>query len=326
LLLVAAALFVHTITAFSSFGRVIMHSGAMGSERIFDPHYEETLLPHTLHQNILTKARANLANHTSIMRQYRSSVEPLRRHYSQDQLSTYLSEASNPTPPPPPQRNRTESLVKFSDGFDTTGKVVPLPETIHFNGAKLRPSTSSSQTPISILSTESPSSSSGRPPLRSSNTHPGHSRQWSNGSVSDPSPAQTLRKALQATDSTAVFAKWLSSEGGQLSTVAEPSVDGSQGSHSGSGGLSRSRKRSSEDSEVVPRRVGSRSYSCVSSLDEMDKEDHGLMDEDRFNDEYGQLFEPYVDEAASTPRIGSTSERDSLLERSERGEARHVDR
>mmetsp|Transcript_20665 Transcript_20665/g.44718 ORF Transcript_20665/g.44718 Transcript_20665/m.44718 type:complete len:707 (+) Transcript_20665:147-2267(+) len=185
-------LFIHTVAAFSSFGRVIMHTGAMGSQLIFDPEYEINLSPHSLHQNLLIKARANLNNNTSIRRQYRTKIEPIRYSMSEDQLSVHLNERSSvssfsidtPTQdntpsapisqvrainglPPPPQRQantdpnghgspsplpnnnaspkengtvstasssspvegsprnvtraRSNSAVKFSDGFDTSG-------------------------------------------------------------------------------------------------------------------------------------------------------------------------------------------------------------
>jgi hypothetical protein len=45
LLLIVTALFVHTITAFSAFGRIIMHTGAMGSQRIFEPESTTPFTP-----------------------------------------------------------------------------------------------------------------------------------------------------------------------------------------------------------------------------------------------------------------------------------------
>lgn len=342
LLLIAAALFTHTITAFSSFGRVIMHTGAMGKQRIFDPKYEETLRPHTLHHNLLVKAEANLTNHTSIMRQYRCPVEPLRRHYSPDELSTHLSERSSPTPPAPAQRKRTESLVKFADGFDTTGNRVSMPDMIHI------PPPPSHGTPMSTLTVDLPSASSsiGRPPLRS-NMNSSRSNNTSNA-VQDPSPAQAMRKAFQNTDNTALFAKWLSNEngGGQLSTVMEPSSSADGASQKSTGSTTsdasdqagdqsimlsrrpspaeRSQKSTPSSFLTVPIQIGSRSFSAVSALDELETRDL-LTDEERFDQEYGQLFEPYDNETHDnsmllTPRMGS-SEQDHLLERTERGES-----
>ena len=96
LLCFAIGLFIHTITAFSCFGRIIMHTGAMGSSRIFDPEYELNLYPHLLHQNLLTKARAILDSDISIRRQYKDEAvtEPIRQSYSQEDLVTRFSERS----------------------------------------------------------------------------------------------------------------------------------------------------------------------------------------------------------------------------------------
>jgi hypothetical protein len=128
LLLLVICLFVHTITAFSAFGRMIMHTGAMGSTPIFDKAYEASLQPHSLHHNLLVKAKANLGNKTSIIRQYRMKSKPIARLYSEDEMSGHLSchsemEFSTETSTllSPKTRRRTESLVKFADGFDTNG-------------------------------------------------------------------------------------------------------------------------------------------------------------------------------------------------------------
>jgi len=136
LVVLALSLFVHTITAFSAFGRVIMHSGAMGAQPIFEKTYESSLLPHGLHKCLLIKARANLKNETSIMRQY-SRSKPIARFYSDDEMTGHLSDRSqlsysplsevedstenNLHQPTPGSRGRTGSLVKFADGFDTNG-------------------------------------------------------------------------------------------------------------------------------------------------------------------------------------------------------------
>lgn len=342
LLLLAAVLFVHTIAAFSSFGRIIMHTGAMGGQRIFDPKYEVTLLPHTLHNNLLIKAKANLKNNVSIMRQYRKPVEPLRRQYSADELSEHLSERTNPTPPPVLQRKRTESLVKFADGFDTSGNRVPMPDTI-----SIQPH----GTPMSTLTADHPSSIS-RPPLRgnslinSQNQQQRVSSPWNpdanSSDIVDPSPTQNVRKSIMAADNSALFAKWLSNEngGGQLSTVVEPSVDGTTsqnssesfsapirrtGSYEGYARRTSPPEISRNNSGIpVPSQISSRSYSAVSALDDMERE--ALTDEERFDQEYGQIFEPYDnndnedengDESVTTPRMGS-SEQDHLLEQTER--------
>jgi len=76
LLVLVALLFFHIVTVFSALGRVIMHTGAMGSLPIFDSDFEQNLLPRGLHKNLLTKATAELAMGTSVTRQYRRKHEP----------------------------------------------------------------------------------------------------------------------------------------------------------------------------------------------------------------------------------------------------------
>eukprot|EP00550_Attheya_septentrionalis_P006545 CAMPEP_0198287282 /NCGR_PEP_ID=MMETSP1449-20131203/6160_1 /TAXON_ID=420275 /ORGANISM="Attheya septentrionalis, Strain CCMP2084" /LENGTH=588 /DNA_ID=CAMNT_0043985221 /DNA_START=44 /DNA_END=1810 /DNA_ORIENTATION=- len=76
LLLVAGALFFHIVIVFSAFGRIIMHTGAMGSERIFDAEFESELLPRGLHTSLLWEATENLKHGVSIMRQY--NISPTR--------------------------------------------------------------------------------------------------------------------------------------------------------------------------------------------------------------------------------------------------------
>jgi len=126
LLVLVIGLFVHTITAFSAFGRVIMHTGAMGDRPIFEKNYESSLLPHTLHNCLLIKARANLGNKTSIMRQYLSKSKPIAQFYGEHEMADHLSDRSHRSSPTddetPVVRKRTESLVKFADGFDTNGE------------------------------------------------------------------------------------------------------------------------------------------------------------------------------------------------------------
>ena len=114
---VTAFLFVHIVSVFSSFGRIIMHSGAMGDSRIFTPEYEDFLLPHSLHSNLLTKAQANLANNTSIIRQYRRKQQPIDRHLTAETMYEHLS-GSSMEPDIPGNiayRPRADSTVRFAD-------------------------------------------------------------------------------------------------------------------------------------------------------------------------------------------------------------------
>lgn len=86
--------FVHVVSVFSSFGRLIMHTGAMGKGRIFSSEYEELLVPHSLHSNLLSKAKCNLAHNTSIIRQYRHKQRQIDRYLLEEDLYEHLSGTS----------------------------------------------------------------------------------------------------------------------------------------------------------------------------------------------------------------------------------------
>ena len=112
-----------------------MHSGAMGKTRIFSPEYEEFLVPHSLHTNLLSKAKVNLANNTSIIRQYRKKQRPIDRHILEEELYDHLtglterslqfcntrsagnntSSNNNSLPSGGPHRPRADSIVRFAD-------------------------------------------------------------------------------------------------------------------------------------------------------------------------------------------------------------------
>jgi len=141
LVTIALGLFVHTVAAFSAFGRIIMHTGAMGSTRIFDETYEAGLLPRTLHRNLLHKAQTSLHKETSIRRQYMS--EPLTRPFGQQESMEFSPQAQHTRIPSsiqssipsfaanwahgePTARKRTGSLVRFADGTDTSGLQSPV--------------------------------------------------------------------------------------------------------------------------------------------------------------------------------------------------------
>jgi len=88
-------LFMHTICCFSAFGRIIMHSGAMAQEKVFDQNYESNLLPHSLHAHLLARARANLSKNTSILRQYRSNSRPRPIDHFHDETDEELGSLMN---------------------------------------------------------------------------------------------------------------------------------------------------------------------------------------------------------------------------------------
>lgn len=131
LLLLTVGFFVHVVSVFSSFGRIIMHTGAMSKDRIFSSKYEESLVPHSLHSNLLSKARCNIANNISIIRQYRTKQRPIDRYLFEDELYDHLS--GNPVTTTTskidmssftlgqnriggaPNRLRADSKVRFAD-------------------------------------------------------------------------------------------------------------------------------------------------------------------------------------------------------------------
>mmetsp|Transcript_29443 Transcript_29443/g.70783 ORF Transcript_29443/g.70783 Transcript_29443/m.70783 type:complete len:539 (-) Transcript_29443:106-1722(-) len=130
LLLVATVfLFVHIVSVFSALGRVIMHTGAMGDERIFTPDFEELLLPHTLHSNLLAKSKANLENKTSIVRQYRRKQTPIDRFIVEEELYDHLcGRLKEPLEEEfhIPNRARVDSTVRFADEGQGGPKAIGL--------------------------------------------------------------------------------------------------------------------------------------------------------------------------------------------------------
>lgn len=126
LLLATVFFFVHVVSVFSSFGRIIMHTGAMGKGRIFSSEYEELLVPHSLHNNLLSKAKCNLAHNTSIIRQYRHKQRQIDRFLLEEELYDHLSGTSmidrslrmyngNAANPNYFARPRADSKVRFAD-------------------------------------------------------------------------------------------------------------------------------------------------------------------------------------------------------------------
>lgn len=69
-----AFLFFQVIVSLSAFGRLIIHTGAMGQKRILDPELERQLLPSGLHASLLIKATERSRRNTSATEQYRPSV------------------------------------------------------------------------------------------------------------------------------------------------------------------------------------------------------------------------------------------------------------
>ena len=135
LVLGVVAIFIHVMVVFSTFGRLIMHTGCMGKDRIFDEQYERSLLPRTLQSNLYTKAKAELAHNTSITRQYRRKVSPLTQDTNLDDMSVLLGQVTDTPVVKNNQhrRSRTDSIVRFADTLWTSidireDTITPSPE------------------------------------------------------------------------------------------------------------------------------------------------------------------------------------------------------
>ena len=170
-------LFFHVVVVFSAFGRIIMHTGAMGSQRIFTEDFEERLLPRTLHTNLLRKAQAELANHTSITRQYRRKSMPIHREFpTTEDLGQYLrssrttSHRNNGEPPTTTHepRARADSTVRFADQLWSTAppptkaksssSTTSTVSTNNVNNSNIVNNSDKSQTPVDLESSSSSSS------------------------------------------------------------------------------------------------------------------------------------------------------------------------
>jgi hypothetical protein len=83
-------LFLQVIVSLSAFGRLIIHTGAMGSKRVLDPEFERQLLPSGLHASLLIKATERLRRKTSVTAQYKTSQRagPQGRGFSRNNSST----------------------------------------------------------------------------------------------------------------------------------------------------------------------------------------------------------------------------------------------
>ena len=76
LLSVVAYLFFQVVVSLSAFGRLIIHTGAMGRKKVLDPEMERQLLPSGLHASLLIKATERCRRRTSVHTQY---ATPLAR-------------------------------------------------------------------------------------------------------------------------------------------------------------------------------------------------------------------------------------------------------
>jgi hypothetical protein len=162
LTILVAGLFFHVVAVFSAFGRLILHTGAIAPTRIFDERYEQRLLPHSLHSNLIKRARAELTNKTSVVRQYRRNCKPIDRDMSQEDMIRHIRGAQplfgSSAPPsggsnrrdsvPASSHKRADSTVRFADQLfnfnasssqlnvanDEEGSEIPIKRTLSREG------------------------------------------------------------------------------------------------------------------------------------------------------------------------------------------------
>jgi len=119
--------FVHVMIVYSAFGRLIMHTGAMGKDRVFEEKFERNLFPRSLQANLYTKAKAELANNTSVSRQYRRELRPLSQEMTVEEMSKVLIKKTavghDTTSAVMNHGKPRESVVRFADSLLTTSDI-----------------------------------------------------------------------------------------------------------------------------------------------------------------------------------------------------------
>jgi hypothetical protein len=148
LTLFCLGLFFHTVATFSAFGRIIMHTGAMSSTKILDEEYEKSLSSLSLQSQLLVEALSNLNTNTNsfVRRQQHqvlhdeklihSNVDDFfddNHDKSRDASSWHFIRKKLPWNQSDrlkkgdgPKRKRTDSSVKFADGYDTNAQPINL--------------------------------------------------------------------------------------------------------------------------------------------------------------------------------------------------------
>jgi hypothetical protein len=74
---VIISLFFQVVVTFSAFGRLIVHTGAMGKKPILEPDLERALLPSGLRAPLLIKATNHQRRQTGVIMQYKSQRSKL---------------------------------------------------------------------------------------------------------------------------------------------------------------------------------------------------------------------------------------------------------
>lgn len=123
LLFIVAYLFFQVVVSLSAFGRLIIHTGAMGEKRVLDPEFERQLLPSGLHASLLIKATERSRRKTLATDQYRSKSVSVRDN------SQALGAASEKTTPLDEQTGENDDLsVDDMQAIENTArKIGPSP-------------------------------------------------------------------------------------------------------------------------------------------------------------------------------------------------------
>jgi hypothetical protein len=299
-------LFLHIVSVFSALGRVIMHTGAMGNGRIFSPEYEDLLLPHTLHSNLLAKSKANLENNTSIIRQYRRTQNPIDRFLTEDELYDHLcgrlGEASDDFSTP--NRSRTDSIVRFADEHlghpkptHNARNVTPLSDISISTDPEPSPHPAVKKTTSNLQRPKF----AGRPPATPPPDSFGANGLWNVSSSS-------LEQWLQASPKNSI---------GEISNASDRSFsDGASSSHApppppikqGTPPINKGTKTASPS---IPRPATPVPGTVVSSETQKEKSYRELTEDERFMMDYGD-----IDDGRANGHLGENigGERMSLLE------------
>ena len=305
IVLLVMGLFVHVMMAFSSFGRLILHTTAMSPNRIFEEGYEKSLTPQPLQEQLYIRAKAEISNDTSITRQYRRKLEPMGRMYALDELATVLRQGGHRQSVDPPDyfagndiyghtkqtrsnsitnngagRKRTDSTVRFADQLlvvsSNSGPMQEIPrERLLTPTAEIASVASSGQQSPTPADYEAANYSTANP-FHLPNEHP---------PFPTPPPPTGLTRGMTSVS----LEGWLSSSGVTPTGPPTPITNGS--------------------SVSMPTRVviglGPRTYSAVSSVDdELDTHpyttpdrNYSMTDDEKFDLDYGDVDFSFQDAA-----------------------------
>lgn len=112
-------MFFQVVVSLSAFGRLIIHTGAMGQKRILDPEFERQLLPSGLHASLLIKATERSRRKTSVTDQYRPNIvrNPLERGASVDSVRSAPADCKSFRATPLPNRGQPSVIGQDVHAF-----------------------------------------------------------------------------------------------------------------------------------------------------------------------------------------------------------------